>query len=159
MALKKPLVYGLDGHVQQLQAGDVLDIPDNDQDTFINGSGGVISKGQVVYQTVVAGTVSLARADAFSTTNGIALVFDTTIGIAASGLFQFEGVITNTDWTSVTGVPLLVPGSRYYLSHTTNGRLTLIPPTTSQVGNYVQEIGIALTTTKLRIDIKAPIKM
>jgi hypothetical protein len=53
-----------------------------------------------------------------------------------------------------TGLSGLTPGSTYYLSATA-GLATTTAPTTS--GQYVQELGIATSTTSLHVNIGVPI--
>lgn len=73
---------------------------------------------------------------------------------------QPGGVLTLTtaQWDTVLHnlVPAgLVSGALYYLSDTTAGKLTEVAPTTP--GDYVTPVGMALSTTKMLIQISAPV--
>lgn len=52
------------------------------------------------------------------------------------------GVVTRSDWTPVTGVPVLLPGMDYFL--TVDGKISVISPTTG----WSHQIGYALTATE-----------
>ncbi len=102
--------------------------------------------------------VAPARANAAATTRVLAFVMADIAG-AASGFCQPDGVIVGTvaQWNAVTeeGAGGLTTGSVYYLSAATAGKITLTPPTTG----YVVEVGQAISTTELDINIKQPIKL
>lgn len=65
------------------------------------------------------------------------------------------GPLTLADWTGATGAASLSPGSPYFVSASTPGRLTAAPPTTA--GQVVQCVGAALTADTLLVEIEAPI--
>lgn len=76
------------------------------------------------------------------------------IGVAVSSgaptedvLVTHMGLITQEDWTEVTGTTLLTTGSRYYLSDTDPGQLVTVAP------SNVQLIGIAVNTNTLQLAI------
>lgn len=98
-----------------------------------------------------------ARADNLTT----ALVFGLAIeAVAAAGEVeaQRDGFLTLTtgQWDAVTGdTGGLTPGSRYFLSPTTAGRLTTTVPNTA--GQYIVLVGIALSTTVMDIRIDQPL--
>lgn len=153
MALKKPLVLytGLPG---QLQAADTLDVT--------NISGGVtlqqtndeatpIVIGAPVYNDANDG-VKKAKADASGTTNVVGLVAQASITNATAGSIQFDGILaaTTTQWDAVFGTTGgLTKGVRYFLSAATAGLGTITPPST--VGQFVVMLGIAISTTELRL--------
>lgn len=149
MALRKPLVM-VNGRVQQLQSGDVLDasVTEVDVINMTNGEGGSTAHtiGQVVYISA-AGTVKLAKANAIGTSDAIALVKDTSIADGASGYYITNGYLG--------GLSGLTPGARYYLSSATAGAITVTAPTANP--NCVVPLGFALSTTEFWIDIEEAI--
>jgi hypothetical protein len=158
MAVRKPLVIEA-GQIEQLQAGDTLDVTLVELQSLTNANAGTINIGQPVYISA-ASSVDLADAGAAATKEVIGLVFDTTILTTATGSILVEGVMTATtvQWDAVTGgTGGLTPGSIYYLDPGTPGLLTLTAPTTT--GQFVAPVGKALSTTKLKLDIKVTVKL
>lgn len=158
MSLRKPLVMN-NGQIQQLQSGDTLDAPQSGGDLVVqtNDESGSIVIGTPVYNDANDG-VKKAKADASATKDVIGLVRDTSISASASGAIHTSGVLTATtgQWDAVAGTTGgLTKGTRYFLSASTAGQITATAPST--VGQYVVEIGIALSTTELLVDIKSPI--
>lgn len=157
MALRRPLVLNA-GQVQQLQAGDTLDAPQGggDQVVLTNNNAGTLVPGTPVY-TVANDAVDKAKADASATKNVLGLVA-VSITAAAQGPITIGGVLTLTtgQWDTAFGTSGgLTKDVRYFLSATTAGLGTATAPTT--VGQYVVELGIAISTTELKVDIKQPI--
>jgi len=113
-----------------------------------NKEGAAITKGQPCAAHLTKVGVVLAGA-----TKCIGIAAET-FANGVAGLVQTEGVMDCSDWTAATGGATLTPGSDYYLS-TSSGLLTMIAPTS--VGDRVQYVGYALTTTKLDIQIREPI--
>ncbi|MEM3097456.1 MAG: hypothetical protein QXU32_01885 [Nitrososphaerales archaeon] len=108
-----------------------------------------IKAGQVVTVHSSGDGVILASATSKLTyAVGLALV-DIDVGMV--GVIATDGPFTLSDWTNTTGTALLIPKSKYYLD-TIPGRLTTVPP--SGTNNISQEIGKALSTTKLEISIE-----
>lgn len=159
MALRKPLVVNA-GQIQQLQSGDTLDAPQTGGDVIVqtNDEAGAIVIGTPVYNDAADG-VKKAQANASSTKDVIGLVGVTTISNGATGPICTAGPLTatTTQWDAVVagGSGGLVFKTRYYLDAATAGKLTATAPTT--VGQYVQEVGIAHSTTEMKIDIKQPV--
>ena len=154
MAARKPVVF-VAGKYQQLQAGDTIDASCNEVDiiTLENEEGAdAIVKGMAVYISS-AGKVKKAKADAVGTRDVIALCLTDSVAAGQSGSMQTDGQITIADWTAVIGAAALVAGSLYYLSEATSGKLTATPPATGSV----VEIGIAISTVMMDINIKQPI--
>lgn len=153
MALRKPLVI-VAGQVEQLQAGDTLDAPQGggDQIVLTNDEVGAVVIGTPVYMDAADG-FKKAQANAAGTKNVIGLVAATSIAPAASGAVTTDGVLTatTTQWDAVVtgGAGGLLFNTKYFLDPTTAGKLTTTAPTT--VGQYVVEIGIALSTTELLV--------
>jgi len=104
-----------------------------------NTSGGVISKGQVVYITGSTGNVpNIAKALGSSTTTlpSVFMVVDD-IADNASGQVMRSGIISGFDTSAFTA------GQAIYLSTTTAGGLTITRPSGM---SYVQRIGTVLVS-------------
>lgn len=159
MALRTPLVL-VTGQIQQLQAADSIavgSVSGGVQVALTNNEAGSIVIGTPVYINAANGVLK-AKADASPAKDLFGLVADVTVGAGASATVQVDGVLSATtgQWDAVFGTTGgLTFGQRYYLSAATAGLGTATPPST--VGQYVQQIGIALSTTKLKIDIQANI--
>lgn len=157
MALVKPLTISA-GQIQRLQAGDYLDPAGNPELVSLtndNGDGAVICEPVFIS---AAGQFQKAQADAVGSSKVVGLVFDATISNAAAGFVRTDGVHTATtgQWDAVTGQSGgLTAGSEYYLSAATAGRLTTTPP--SSDGEVVAPVGVALSTTAMRIGIKSTV--
>lgn len=158
MALRKPLVLNA-GQVQQLQAGDVLDAAVSAIDVVseTNDNASPIVIGTPVYSKS-DGDVDKARANASGTTRVEGLVRDASINAAAAGNIQTDGILAATtgEWDAITGGSGgLTPGGVYYLSAATAGLLTATAPTS--VGQYVVEVGEAISSTEMLIRPRPPI--
>lgn len=159
MALRKPLVINA-GQIQQLQAGDTLDVTavgGGDVIVLTNDNAGSITLGMPVYATA-ADHCDKAQANAAGTTQVIGLVAASSIATGASGNIQVNGILTGTtgQWDASFGTTGgLTFNTRYWLSATTAGLGTVTAPTT--VGQYDVELGIAISTTELSIAITTPI--
>lgn len=155
MAVKKPLVLNTTGQIEQLQSSDSLSSVELLQLT--NGNAGSIVIGAPVYISA-ADTVDKARANATGTKDVFGLVADATIAAAATGGIQTDGILiaTTGQWDSICGTSGgLTFNTRYYLSQATAGLLTATAPTSG----WVCEVGIALSTTEMKVDIKPTIKL
>lgn len=146
MALKKPLVL-YSGQPAQIQAGDTLDatMAEIEGQVFTNGDAGNHVLGEVVYLSA-ADTVRKAKSDAPGTSRAIAFATATIVN-ATTGVYQTSGALG--------GFAGLTAGAVYYVSAGTAGAITATAP--SVVGQSVIEVGVALSTTELLIDIKPPI--
>lgn len=159
MASRKPLVLN-GGQIEQLQAGDTLDtssIAGGNMLTQTNDEAGSIVIGTPVY-TDAADGVKKARANASGTVNVLGVVAQAAITAAASGSIQIDGVLaaSTAQWDAITGeTGGLTPGARYYLDPSTAGMLTQTAPST--VGQFIVEVGLAVSTTEMRVDPKTPI--
>lgn len=158
MALKKVLVLGTTGEIEQLQPGDTIDVTtaSNQLFTATNAMGWDMTIGQAVYISA-ANTVGAALADDVTTSGVVGLVADASIASAASGNILTDGTLVSTDWTAVVGATTLTPGSVYFLSDTTAGELTTTVPTAP--GSFVTRVGTAINTTTLEVSISRPIKL
>lgn len=153
-AARRPLVV-ISGQITQLPAGDTLDAAASEVDvvSLTNAGGSAAPIGSPVYVSA-ANSFQLARANAAATVGAIGLVRDASVAAGASGIVQTDGILTATtaQWDVVTAqTGGLTPGSAYFLSAATAGRLTTIAPTNT--GEYVQRIGRAISTTALEISI------
>jgi len=156
MALRKGLVWS-GGYTRQLQAGDIWD---HLATSKINDNAGAAVICSVVYPKTTSGHFDLARADAAGTASVFGLVFDTSIASAGTGIVQVAGRFeaTTGQWDVVTGQSGgLTSGSVYYLDPATAGKLTTTKPTTP--GQFVVQVGIALSTTELAILLQPPIAL
>jgi len=152
MATRRPLVL-ISGIPQRLPDGDSI----SGAALFLSGTNNAasaVSAGQPVYVDAADG-FDLAQADAIGTSRVVGLVADATVNSAAEGNLQYGGVLEQADWTAATGGAVLTPGSRYYLSATTPGQITNTAP--DSAGDFVTGVGIAMSTTKLLIEIGTPI--
>jgi len=159
MATRKPLVLN-SGSIEQLQAGDVIEgvINEGVIFEFSNNSGNTLNTCMAVY-CGGADQANAALADAESTSKVIGLATEE-IADSATGSIQTSGILTATtgEWDIVTGGSGgLTAGSTYFLDASTDGHITDTAPTGS--GNYVTRLGVALSTTDLKINIEPPIKL
>jgi hypothetical protein len=123
-----------------------------------NNQGSTINIAQVVYSDA-SGSVKLARSNATGTKDAIGLVSSTTISNAATGNIITAGVVTATtgQWDAVTGQSGgLTTNSYYYVSSATAGNLTTTAPDTT--GNWAVPVGIALSSTQMKLTLPGAIK-
>jgi hypothetical protein len=119
-----------------------------------NDESGAIVIGTPVYNDTNDG-VKKAKADAAGTSKVLGIVSDVSITNGVSGNIAISGVLsaTTAQWDAVAGTTGgLTAGTLYYLSSATSGQMTATAPSTT--GQYVVQMGIALSTTELKIDIK-----
>ncbi len=109
--------------------------------------------GHVVYISS-DGHVDLALADALATSGVVGVAFEAVVA-TNTGEYVTEGPITLDDWTNVAGTEFLTPGSLYYLSKDTAGRITTTAP--GDGGECVVLIGRATSATSLDIELSPPI--
>ena len=157
MTVRKPLVYDGFGNIEQLQSGDSLS---NTQllPQLTNDNASSIVIGQPVYSSA-NDHVNLAQANASGTKEVIGLVADTSIAASTTGSIQDMGILsaTTAQWdVVVTGESGgLVYKTTYYLDPANAGKLTSTAPTT--VGQYVCPVGVAISSTELKINIQRTI--
>jgi hypothetical protein len=143
------LAIGSAGQVLTVVAGSPAWVPaTSGETTFVNANTGTISIGEVVYVNS-AGKVDLAIATTAATSVAIGIVADTAILTTASGNVAMSGV--------VNGLTGLTPGATYFLSDITAGLLTTTAPTTA--GHFIAPIGIAISSTALKINIQSTIML
>lgn len=125
--------------------------------SLTNGEAAAIAIGRAVYPSA-SGAVKLANANAAATVNVVGLVQATSINSGAAGDIATGGVVeaTTTQWDAVTGqTGGLTFGARYYLSNASNGALTTTAPTSG----FVVLVGVALSTTKLALQLGPVIEL
>lgn len=156
MATRIPLVI-VNGEVEQLQPGDdiIAPITGTINISLTNDESGSIVIGAPVYSDAASG-VKKAKADAAGTSIVIGLVGQTTIVNAVAGDIATSGMLTFANTTQVDAIAGTTGGftfgTRYYLSQTTAGVMSSSAPTTA--GQYVVEIGTAVSTLVLKIAIQ-----
>lgn len=156
MAIRKPVVI-VSGQLEQLQAGDTIDVRDTIAQ-LTNDEATPVVIGSAVYSDANSG-FKKARANAVATSKVVGIVADSpSIANGATGGVALDGLLTATtgEWDAVTGdVGGLVFNNIYYLDPATAGKITKTAPTT--VGQLVCELGRALSTTDLKINIQQSI--
>ena len=156
MALRKPLVIGSSGETQNLQSGDTLDAPQSGGDIVsqTNDEVGSVVIGTPVYNDANDG-VKKAKADAAATSSVLGLVKDVSISASVAGNVLINGILaaSTAQWDAVAGTTGgLTAGTRYYLSAGTAGLLTSTAPSTA--GQYNVEVGIAISTTEMKVNVQ-----
>lgn len=122
------------------------------EETVTNGETAAIAIGRVVYISG-ANTVRLANANNITTAKSFGMVFQPTIAAGAAGRVAMTGIVeaTTGQWDTATGqTGGLTVGAQYYLSNTVAGRMT----TTAPESGVNAPIGIALSSTKFKLDIQ-----
>lgn len=156
MAIKKPLVLN-NGQIEQLQNTDTLANAESVQLT--NANAGALVIGTPVYASG-NDAIDKANANAVGTVNVIGLVSDASIASAAAGGVQLDGVVVATtgQWDAVAGTTGgLTKDVIYYLDATTAGKITATAPVAA--GQFVKQVGIAISTTELKIELRPRIKL
>jgi len=153
MAIRQPLVI-VNGLIQQLQSGDTMNAPQAGGDIVsqTNDEAGSIVICTPVYNDVNDG-VKKAKADAAGTASVIGLMQSVTTATTVAGNVMTSGILTATtgQWDAVFGTTGgLTKGTRYFLSPTTAGLGTATAPST--VGQLVVPLGVAISTTELKLD-------
>ena len=142
------------GNALDAALGDVSFLDDKN---LTNAESTAISAGQPVYISS-SGSVSLAKADSLTTSYLVGVVASDTIEPGAIGRVRTTDYVeaTTDQWDAVCGtVGGLTPNTTYYLSDTTKGHLTSIPPST-QTHTLVVAL-VAITTTAARLVLARPI--
>lgn len=148
MTQRKPLVC-VNGEIEQLQTGDSIM---QEEDASLTADATLVA-GQIVY-TSAADHVNKAKADASGTAIVLGLA-NAAIASGAAGPVQTGGIITLTtaQWDVVAGTTGgLVFNTPYFLSATTPGLMSATAP--SAVGQFVVELGVAISTTEFQIGVK-----
>jgi hypothetical protein len=119
--------------------------------SYQNSNASAITVRQIVY-VKNDGTVDLARANAEATcTSKLGMVYDASIATTASG-----NIVINIG-TRISGFTGLSAGQKVYLSVGTAGGYTTTMPTA--VGEFIVEIGQALSATELEYNPKSAIQI
>lgn len=123
--------------------------------TLINDNAGTLSAGMIAYLKS-NGNIDKANAVAAATGHGIGIV-EADILTGAAGSVKRAGYLTLTtaQWDAVAGTTGgLTPGTPYYLSDATAGKLTATPPVTAT--HVSARCLIAISATKALITMDAP---
>lgn len=146
MALKKPLVLGSDGSIQQLQAGDELDID-------LSGVGG----GGDTIQVVLGETITTGNAVCISSSGFMKADKDDPDKAKVVGFATASGNAGNSVSIRVSaqqgGFTGLTAGSPIFLD--TAGDITQIVPTSG----FAVRLGVALSATDILVELAQPIKL
>ena len=146
MALKKPLVLGSDGSIEQLQSGDELDID-------LSGVGG----GGDTIQMVLAETVTNNSVVSVDPSGAINADKDDPAKVRVIGFATASGNAGNAISIRVSaqqgGFTGLTAGSPVFLD--VAGAITQTVPTSG----HAVRLGVALSATDLLVEINQPIKL
>jgi hypothetical protein len=152
MAIQLPIVL-VNGQFQRLQAGDTLDIR-AEAVQYVNDEATPVLICSPVYNDA-AGGFKKAQANAAGTKDVIGLVSQApSIANGLAGAVTIDGQLsaTTAQWDAVAGTSGgLTFKTRYYLDPATPGKITSVAPSTT--GQYVCEIGIAESTTDMKINV------
>jgi hypothetical protein len=139
---------------QDISSG--VDTSDLIKSATVQSGSSSISIGQPVY---INSSGNAALADASSLTTSKVAGIATTTGIAGAqvSFTRNQGLTIPNVNTVVDNVSngLLEPGKYYWLSINT-GKLTRTPDTSTS-GSVLIQIGLALTTSELQVEIQAPV--
>lgn len=153
MAIKKPIVM-TNGQLEQLQAGDSIDL--GNTITKTNNTGGALVIGTPVY--VSSGDAEPAQADAQGTIRVAGVVADISVADGNPVNILVDGKLeaTTTQWDAITGqTGGLTEGADYFLDEANPGQMKTTAPTTG----FVVRLGHALSTTEFEVEIQQPIKL
>lgn len=129
---------------------------ESDLVNLINGNAGTVPIGTPVYSSA-ADTIDKARANAAGTSLVIGVVTASvlpgaSVDVATSGAI----VATTGQWDTVAGTTGgLVFNTIYYLDASSPGKLTSTAP--SGAGQFVVQVGVAVSTTTLVVSREPPI--
>ncbi len=140
------IVVGTNTSNISTNTSNISDLMDQVLIELINNDSVTITIGTPVYSDF-----RRAKADSSTTNKVIGLAFEDT-DAANSGRIQVTGIFTATtgEWDVVTGDSGgLTPNTLYYLSEAVAGKLK----TTAPVTGYVSPVGIAVSTTQMKIEI------
>jgi hypothetical protein len=158
MATQIPLVI-IGGRIRRLPSGD--DIATG-ASTFSRTFTSTANAGQAVYSdSATSVDLTNASSDASSEVDGLAIAG---VSAAASGSVQYAGILdlSTALWDAVVlgASGGLVFGTRYYLSDLTAGMLLPSSNLSSLTqGEFVVEVGRAISTTELLIDIQPRVQL
>ena len=151
MAVKRPIVIKLGGHLGNLDSGDVISgalgevvIP------RVNDNAGSITMGQPVWMDTLGGGVDLTKADSLLTSYCFGVVGDASIATTATGNIVHRGVVTLADWTAITGSESLTNGETYFVDPANAGKLVTAAPSTT--GEFIMLVGRAISATELLVE-------
>jgi hypothetical protein len=154
MSVKKPLVI-TNGRVEQLQAGDRIDLGNTVTKNNIDVGPVVVGQPMIV----TGADAKTAHAGNISRINVAGLVMEdaipgTQVSLMAVGIMTASAA----QWEVVTGNAAgLVTGKSYYLVADAPfpGKLQEAAPTLD--GQFIVHVGIALSSTQMKIQIERPV--
>ena len=143
MAIKKPLVLGSDGSIEQLQSGDTLDIamPEGGDVVLMT-----LAENVVPNSVVCASPTGIVKADKDEETKSRVVGFATSAG-------NIGDQIRVRVAAQQGGFNGLTPGSPIFLD--TAGAVTQTSPTSG----YSIRLGVALSSTDILVEPAQPIKL
>ena len=147
LAIDKAKGSAVETEIQSVVAGAVSGVP-----LLTIVAAVSLSAGQPVYVDSTSGQLKLASAVALASSMVAGLIQSATLATFAAPLATTT--LTLSDWTAIIGAASLTKGSRYFLD-VTPGTLTTLAPATP--GQSVVSVGIALSTTQLKIAPTPPI--
>lgn len=134
--------------------------PEEDTSEFLFtatlASGNVASIGSLLYLTPT-GQAALADASDLATSR---VAGASTVDATGGSIVTYTASLPVSNISASTVVDdspsNLIPGTLYYLSSTNPGNYTTTPDTTT-TGNVLIQVGVALTTNEMNIEISAPL--
>jgi len=127
--------------------------------TKTNENVGSLVKGNLVYSSSL-NKVNKAQANSINTSKVLGMVTNTTVANNATATIQNSNVFTFDNTTQVDAIANTTGGfvfdTYYYLDTATAGKLTSVTPT--DYPNCLVKIGLALSTTSIKLDIQDPIE-
>lgn len=133
------------------------DAPNSADLSLTNGNAGTLAPGCPVYLNGTANTVDKARANAIGT-SVVAGLAKASVLTTATGSFRSAGrlSLTTGQWDAITGeTGGLTAGARYFLDAAAAGELVQTP--VDAAGNFLVQVGVAISTTDMLIQINQPI--
>jgi hypothetical protein len=107
-----------------------------------------VTQGQALYARLSDGKIGLAIANSTEDKANV-------VGFAQTS--KLAGEVVRVLIVGVLPTSGLSPGALYYLSATTNGGISTIPPTAA--GHYVTRVGEAATSSELIVQLEPPIQL
>lgn len=127
--------------------------------TKTNENVGSLVKGNLVYSSSLD-NVDKAQANSINTSKVLGMVTNTTVASSAIATIQNTNVFTFDNTTQVDAIADTTGGftfdTYYYLDPNNAGKLTSVIPT--DYPNCLVRIGLALSTTSIKLDIQDPIE-
>lgn len=127
--------------------------------TKTNENEGSLVKGNLVYSSSL-NNVDKAQANSINTSKVLGMITNNTVASSATAIIQNTSVFTFDNTTQVDAISNTTGGftfdTYYYLDPNNAGKLTSVIPT--DYPNCLVRIGLALSTTSIKLDIQDPIE-